>query len=470
MLKKLIPVSAVVFLLLAMVPLKSAHAALITTGGGDCYNTVTHVITPGACPAGSGSDGGVSTMKTQGAFMAVTSASNSAVEDQINADDKNDDGQDSSSRLPASTQTSVPEPDVAYCDSSQCFNTAGEVVGSCNSLAGFCYAGDPYSASACESSSECDDLPNLDHKYDTGYQSQTITNEMKAAQEKQMLGTIYGIIAALPFVEQGAANYFQKMVSPQKLPSLYDYGCSLTRHYGQSSFSREGSGAGGVRGEQGFGFTMKGGISTDDWGVSVSVPVQRSVSDGGYSATDNTSYGVSVTPVYHLLREPLHGIALNLGAVLGYEYHSYDDLNKLNDPAGIFALDDYKDDQSLQMGAFFRASQHMSMNSVLSLSTAYVDHRSLENSSVVGRDNAVTTVDLGYLYNLSDLSRFTMDMKMLHISQYSLDSAFTFGEADMNFTHKLTKNISLRAGIKRSFGNDDWTATDGMLSLIWTGM
>lgn len=201
--QKLTLVFAAVFLLLAMAPPESAHADLIPSGDGDCYNTVTHVITSGACPSSGGSTAPETpsasalntpsaaavntqstTMKTQGAFTAIQSASSAAVSDQINADDSTDDGQDDDD---ANDGTTTSATDVAYCDSSQCYSSKGNVVGSCNSLAGVCYAGYPYADKACDTSSECSNsgLADTDHTYDTGYQSAGLSDEMKKLRARK---------------------------------------------------------------------------------------------------------------------------------------------------------------------------------------------------------------------------------------------------------------------------------------------
>lgn len=61
----------------------------------------------------------------------------------------------------------------------------------------------------------------------------------------------------------------------------------------------------------------------DEWGLAVEVPIRHQSNSATFGNLDNTSLGVTVMPVYHLMRAGVHGLDADIGGVAGYSRHWY---------------------------------------------------------------------------------------------------------------------------------------------------
>ena len=443
----LVKIFAAMVVMFILAPVHPAHADpgdYYSLGGGLCYDQDTYATV--SCPvSGGGSDSGngAAVLKAKAATSAVKSAGGQAISNAISSGG----GSSSSSSSNNSSSGIV----VNHCDSSSCYDDQGAVVGSCDSSTGYCVVGADKGAN-CDSS-DCILPPDhrLDPKdkaYRTGYGQSA---DVVQGQAKHMVGV---------------AKESNKMVLPPHIASLYDWGSGVSADYQHTTFSDGNSGLGSSRREQSFGATFRLGVDTDDWGLDIAMPIQRYTNNGVYSALNSTSIGWSILPTYHLLRESLHGVSLNVGAVFGYQHEWFNHLGDLTNPSGSFALTNFTNLNSIQLGGFFKAAKAVRPGLVLSLGAAYVDDRNFDNKAVMGRDNAVITADLGLLYIMGRQSVLTADVKSVNISQYTLGGAENYGEFDLGFKRALSKSIAVQVGFNRTFANPQWSATGGRVNLV----
>lgn len=202
-----------------------------------------------------------------------------------------------------------------------------------------------------------------------------------------------------------------------------------------------------------------------DWGFRVELPVTRSWNNSGYSAYDNTSVGLAMVPVYHLLFEQVAGVALDVGGVLAGQYASYDDSSALaNGPAGFAG---FENPGSAQAGGFVKVAKTVAAATRLSLGAAFVDDHNFNNHKILGQDNSVTMVDLGVVQGISPDLWLGSDLKYLHLHQYEWGTSRDYGEGALTLGARLGPRASLSLGVSQTFANSAWSTTTGTANFVW---
>lgn len=235
--------------------------------------------------------------------------------------------------------------------------------------------------------------------------------------------------------------------------------------YSRTVFSDNASGLGYSRISQTGGITASYIQNFGDWGYSVVLPVTRTWDNGGYSAFDNTSVGLAVVPVYHLLFEQVEGISLDVGGVLAGQYTSYDDPSALAN--GRLGLTGFVNPSSGQVGGFVRAAKPLAAGTSLSLGAAFVEDHNFSNQGVFGGDSTIATADLGMTHRFSRALLLAGDLKSVNLNQYKWGITRHYGQGDLSLYYSLTHRASLLLHMSRTFGNSTWSTTGVAVNLVW---
>ena len=235
--------------------------------------------------------------------------------------------------------------------------------------------------------------------------------------------------------------------------------------YSRTVFSGSASGLGYSRVSQTAGISASFGQDFGDWGYTAVLPVIRSFNNSGYSAFNNTSIGLAVVPVYHLLFEQVHHIALDVGGVVGAQYTAYDHPSALaNGPLGFAG---FANPASGQLGVLFKAAKSVAAATRLSLGASFVDNQNFTGDKALGQDTSATTVDLGLNQSLSSTLSFSTDLALVNSDQYNWGIDRTYGQGALAVSARLSPRASLSLQVNRTFANPLWSTTSGTINFLW---
>jgi hypothetical protein len=272
------------------------------------------------------------------------------------------------------------------------------------------------------------------------------------------------VSASTYYSDIGYGGYGGYDVSPSS-GHLSIRGVGIGGDYSRTVFSDNASGLGYSRITHTAGITASYVQDFGDWGYSLVLPVTRSVNNSGYAAFDNTSIGLAVVPVYHLLFEQVDGIALDAGGVVGSQYTSYDHPSDLaNGPIG---LKGFENPASGQVGAFIKAAKSVAAATRLSLGAAFVDDHNFTGQNVLGQDTSVTTADLGMTQGLSSTWFLTADLTYINLNQYKWGIDRNYGQGTLALSDRLSPRASLSLQLSRTFDNSAWATTSSTVNFIW---
>jgi len=85
---------------------------------------------------------------------------------------------------------------------------------------------------------------------------------------------------------------------------------------------------------EGFSETITVTCRRGDWVFHALVPIERERYRGDADVLDNTSVGLTLAPVYRLMKREVHGFDVNVGANAGYQHSWYDEESDLDKPLG----------------------------------------------------------------------------------------------------------------------------------------
>lgn len=246
---------------------------------------------------------------------------------------------------------------------------------------------------------------------------------------------------------------------------LSSRGISVTGGYNRTHISSSALGGNGARtnsvGSINIGYAQDYG----DWGIKVFVPLQRSWNNETYDAFDSTSIGIAVAPFYHVMREQIHGIDLDVGAVVGQQYVQYE--NKAALATGTFNFTGFTNLGEGQLGVYARVAKTIAAGGKLSLGSSVVNNYNYQNKKYLGRSTTDWTTDLGYAVGLGKRTSAIADVRIINLEQHPFDVSTTYGEIAAGVSSHLNDRTSLVFNVSQSFGDDDWKTTGVSVGLNW---
>lgn len=199
-----------------------------------------------------------------------------------------------------------------------------------------------------------------------------------------------------------------------------------------------------------------------DWAVLASLPVSWGRNNGAFSALDDTSLGLVVVPSYHVLYQQVHGIKLDVSAVLGYDHQWYDDISQLTSTTGAFALSDIDNPSSVEAGLMVTAGWGGDGYAVAG-QVSHIDIRNLSNQSIYGCQYSETNFLLGARKRYgSFVLGLDLSYDWLHGTYDGIDDSY--GKAKFSAEYRLGGGGSFRLAVNRTIDNDDYHGTGVMLS------
>jgi len=201
-----------------------------------------------------------------------------------------------------------------------------------------------------------------------------------------------------------------------------------------------------------------------DWGFAVIGSAARSINNGIFSAFDNTTVGVTAGGGYHVLSQQIHGVALDVGPILGYSYSMSDRKNAL--AATPFNLGDYENVGSGQAGLYVRVAKMFSQGTLVSLgATSFYDIH-FQNASALGRTAQMSSLDFN-LVQYFGKAYLGGGVSGNRLAQLSLDHSMSYGDVSLKAGYVIDPRFSVGLSTSTTLGNSQWRSTGGVFSLNW---
>lgn len=187
-----------------------------------------------------------------------------------------------------------------------------------------------------------------------------------------------------------------------------------------------------------------------DWAYNLVVPLRHTDNNADYSALNNTQVGVVLAPTYHLFKEQVHGMTLDLGGLVGYNHTSFSNVNAVRDSAGAYRYTD-----------FGNLNTAFASLNVLFSKELLADTRLALTARAIGYDNSGAGAMLGNTGNMllasAGLSRqFSKDLLMnasvqaVRFNQNSFNTQSDYGNLALGANYRISNRASLALDVTQS--------------------
>ena len=204
-----------------------------------------------------------------------------------------------------------------------------------------------------------------------------------------------------------------------------------------------------------------------DWGYTVWIPLQDTENSGQYSALDNKQLGVTFAPSYHLFKEQVHGMTLDLGGRLGYNYTSFSDVNAVRDTAGPFQYADFSDLKTAFASLNASFGKQLMPETRLQLGFEAIGYRNEGAESMMGKTGNMLLATAGLSHQLSDKLSVRGSVQAVQFHQNSFDDTSRYNTIGLGFTHHVSSFSALSFDLSRSVGGDGFDTTAASLNFAW---
>ncbi len=204
-----------------------------------------------------------------------------------------------------------------------------------------------------------------------------------------------------------------------------------------------------------------------DWGYTVWIPLRHTVNNGQYAALDNNQLGVTFAPSYHLFKEQVHGMTLDLGGRLGYNYTSFSDVNAVRDTAGPFQYADFSDLKTAFGSLSASFGRQLMPETRLQLGFEAIGYHNEGAESMMGKNGNMLLATAGLSHQLSDKLSVRGSIQAVQFHQNSFDDTSRYNTIGLGLTHRVSSFSVLSFDLSRSVGGDGFDTTAASLNFAW---
>lgn len=204
-----------------------------------------------------------------------------------------------------------------------------------------------------------------------------------------------------------------------------------------------------------------------DWGYTVWIPLRHTENNGQYSALDNKQLGVTFAPSYHLFKEQVHGMTLDLGGRLGYNYTSFSDVNAVRDTAGVFQYADFSDLKTAFVSLNASFGKQLVPETRLQLGFEAIGYHNEGAESMMGKNGNMLLATAGLSHQLSDKLSVRGNIQAIQFHQNSFDDTSRYNVIGLGLTHRVSNFSVLSFDLSRSVGGDGFDTTAASLNFAW---
>lgn len=198
-----------------------------------------------------------------------------------------------------------------------------------------------------------------------------------------------------------------------------------------------------------------------DWSYAVTLPIRHTDNNSPYQALDNTQIGVVVSPTYHLFLEQVHGLAVNLGGVVGYTHTDFSDVGALR--ASPYNLTDFSNLDTSFAGLNASLVKQVTQKARLNLSVNAMAYNNDGGISMGNKGSVVnSTAGLNFLLTEKLTAGAKFNAIRLHQSSFNLTSSYH--SLGANLRYSIDRRSSLTGSFDTTVGSENLDIKTYMLN------
>jgi len=211
------------------------------------------------------------------------------------------------------------------------------------------------------------------------------------------------------------------------------------------------------------GFAVSYSRDIGDWSYAVALPIRRTNNNKAYSALDNTQIGLVFSPTYHLFLEQVHGLTVNLGAVLGYTHTKFSDVSAVRDPTGAYKLTDFSNLDTSFAGLNASLGKQLSSKARLNLSMNAMAYNN-DGTVSMGNNGSILNTTAGLNYLLSEKVTAGAQYNLIRLHQNSFDTTSSYNSLGANLRYAINRRSSLAGSFDTMIGSENLKTKTYMLN------
>lgn len=204
-----------------------------------------------------------------------------------------------------------------------------------------------------------------------------------------------------------------------------------------------------------------------DWGYTVIMPIRQTTNNSTYSALNMTQIGFTFSPSYHLFKEQVHGMTLNLGGRFGYNRTEFADVAAVRNPSGPFNFADFNHFNTTFGGVNAQFSKALSSLTRLSLGIDAVTYRNDACVSMMGKSGNVLSTTAGLNTQISSSLSLLGTLQTSRMKQTSFSSTENFSALGVGLNYTLNPRQSLLFYADSTIGNGNVHSSSGGVKYQW---
>lgn len=196
-----------------------------------------------------------------------------------------------------------------------------------------------------------------------------------------------------------------------------------------------------------------------DWGYTVLVPLRHTKNSDGYGPLDNIQVGLTFAPTYHLLKEQVHGMTVDLGGRFGYNYTSFSDVDAVRDPAGPFNFADFGNLQTAFASLNAQLAKQLTSDARLQLGVEAIGYLNEGADSVMGEDGHMLLATAALIYRFSEKLTAQGSVQAIRFHQNSFDDTARYTNIGLGLGYRLSGFSGFSFDLTRSISGDVFDTT-----------
>jgi hypothetical protein len=201
-----------------------------------------------------------------------------------------------------------------------------------------------------------------------------------------------------------------------------------------------------------------------DWGYSLMIPLRHTNNNSVYSALDNTQVGITLAPTYHLFKEQVHGMTLDLGGLIGYSHTSFSDVSAVRDPSGTYNYSDFGNLNTTFASFNVMFSKQLQPNTRLALTANAIEYDNSGAGSMMGNTGNMLLASVGLSQAVSSKLLMNASVQAVQFKQNTFDTKSNYCSLALGANYNINNRSSVLFNLTQSVNADHLNMTSANLT------
>ena len=201
-----------------------------------------------------------------------------------------------------------------------------------------------------------------------------------------------------------------------------------------------------------------------DWGYSLMIPLRHTNNNAVYSALDNTQVGITLAPTYHLFKEQVHGMTLDLGGLIGYSHTSFSDVSAVRDPSGAYNYSDFGNLNTTFASFNVMFSKQLQPNTRLALTANAIEYDNSGAGSMMGNTGNMLLASVGLSQAVSSKLLMNASVQAVQFKQNTFDTKSNYCSLALGANYNINNRSSVLFNLTQSINADHLNMTSANLT------